>query len=74
MKAFGKKVNDAKLEIFFINTEAKMENQICQIICYEKGAFPCKYLGIDLEKSIQSRKVQNNTLEKIGNEDWKLEN
>ena len=67
MKASGKKVNDAKLEIFFINTEAKMENQICQIICYKKGAFPCKYLGIELEKSIKSRKVWNNTLETIGN-------
>ena len=55
MKASGKKVNDAKLEIFFINIEAKMENQIC------------KYLGIDLEKSIKSRKVWNNTLETIGN-------
>ena len=67
MKSSGKKVNDAKSKIFFINTEAKMENQICQIIGYKKGVFPCKYLGIELEKSIKSSKVWNNTLEKIGN-------
>lgn len=65
MKDSGQKVNEAKSEIFFINTKTKMENQICQIMGYEKGVFPCKYLSIDLEKSTKSRKVWHNTLGKM---------
>ena len=73
MKASEKNVNDTKSEIFFINTEAKMKNQIYQIIGYKKGVFLCKYLGIELEKSIKSSKVWNNTFEKMETkiESWK---
>ena len=73
MNASGQKVNVAKSEIFFLNTEEKLENQICSIMGYKKGSFPCKYLGIDLEKCSKSSKVWHNTLNKleakIGN--WK---
>ena len=32
---------------------------------YQKGFFPCKYLGIELEKGVKSSKVWNNTLDKL---------
>ena len=57
VKASRKKVNDAKSEIFFINMKVKVENQIYQIMGYKKGIFPCKYLDIELEKSIKLGKV-----------------
>lgn len=38
---------------------------------FKKGSFPCKYLGIHLEKQIKSTKIWNNILEKV---DKKIEN
>ena len=65
MEALGQKVNALKSEIFFINTSSEMENQICKIMGYKKGVFPCKYLGIALEKGTKSGKVWDNTHEKL---------
>ena len=73
MEASGQKVNALKSEIFFINTSPNMEEQICKIMGYKKGAFPCKYLGIALEKGTKAGKVWDNTLEKLDNKlcSWK---
>lgn len=57
MEAYGQKVNSAKPEIFFINTKPEKEDQICNIMGFKKGSFPCKYLGIELEKGNKSNKV-----------------
>ena len=65
MKASSQKVNESKLEIYFINTNSKVEDQIYHIIGYNKGSFPCKYLGIKLEKGVKLGKVWNNILEKL---------
>ena len=48
-----------------INTTIKVENQIYQIMGYNKGVFSCKYLNIQLEKSIKLGKVWVNTLGKF---------
>ena len=48
--ASGQKFNVTKLEIFFINTNLEVEKKIFHIMGYKKGVFPCKYLGIDIEK------------------------
>ena len=73
MKASRQKLNEAKSKIFFLNIEANIKNQNFQIMGYKKGSFPCKYLGIDLDKSSKSSKVWHNTMDKmevkIGN--WK---
>ena len=73
MKASGQRVNKDKSEIFFLFTEEKVENQICQIMGYKKSSFPCKYLGIDLETKANSRKIWHSTLEKMENriDNWK---
>lgn len=65
MEASGQKVNDTKSESYFMNTKPNVENQICKIMGYKKGLFPCKYLRIALEKSLKSSKVWSNTLEKL---------
>ena len=48
-----------------MNMKSEVENQICHIMGFKKGLFPCNYLGIDLEKCGKSNKVWNNTLEKL---------
>ena len=50
VEASGKNVNVDKSKIFFINTKHGVENEICIIMGYRKGSFPCKYLGIHLEQ------------------------
>ena len=65
MAASGQKVNKEKSEIFFLNTPLEMENKICRIMGYNKGMFPCKYLGISLEKNSRYRKVWQDTIEKV---------
>ena len=65
MDASGQKVNKDKFEIFFLNTSPEMENQICRIMGYKKGVFPCKYLGISLEKNSKYRKFWQDTIEKV---------
>lgn len=47
------------------NTNSKMENLICSIMGYNKGRFPCKYLGIALEEGSKSSKVCLDTLDKL---------
>ena len=37
VEASSQKVNVDKLEIFFISTKLELENQICNIMGYEKG-------------------------------------
>lgn len=56
-EASGQKVNKEKSEIYFINTPSKIEDRICGIMGYRKGKFPCKYLGISLEKNSRYNKV-----------------
>jgi hypothetical protein len=63
--ASGQKVNENKSEIFFLNTKVDMEDRICELMGYRKGQFPCKYLGIALEKGSKSCKVWRNTIEKL---------
>ena len=65
MSVFGQKVNKSKSKIFFVNTDSKLENQICNIMGYKKGSFPCKYLGIELEKGAKSSKIWYNVLKKL---------
>ena len=40
---------------------------------YKKGVFPCKYLGIELEKGSKSSKIWYNVLDKLNLKinDWK---
>lgn len=73
MEASGQKVNASKSEIFFINTRPKKETQICNIMGYKKGKFPCKYLGIELEKGSRSNKAWHNTFNKLDSQigGWK---
>lgn len=68
MDASGQKVNKEKSEIFFMNTSPEMENKICGIMGYRKGTFPCKYLGISLEKNLIYTKFWQDTIEKV--EKW----
>ena len=56
VEASGQKVNVEKLEIFLINTKIEMKKYICNIVRYKKGTFPCKYLGMEIEKGYKSRK------------------
>lgn len=65
MDASGQKVNKEKSEIFFLNTSLEMENRICGIMGYKKGKFPCKYLGISLEKNSRYTKVWMDTIDKV---------
>ena len=51
MDSSGQKFNKDKSEIFFMNTKLSLENQICGIMEYKKAKFPCKYLGIPLERA-----------------------
>ena len=67
MEASGQKVNESKSEIFFINTDLDLEQQICKLMGYNKGAFPYKYLGIALKKGSKSSKVWYNKKEKLDN-------
>ena len=73
MEASGQKVNALKSKIFFLNTSSNMESQICRIMGFKKGTFPCKYLGIALEKGSKSGKVWDNTLKKLDSKlcSWK---
>jgi mannosylglycoprotein endo-beta-mannosidase len=57
MAASGQKVNKDKSEIYFLNTSKEVENQICKVMGFKKGQFPCKYLGIALEKGANSSKI-----------------
>lgn len=67
MDASGQKVNNEKSEIYFLNTNPKVENQICGIMGFKKGLFPCKYLGISLEKGSRHSGVWMDMLEKVDN-------
>ena len=70
MEAFGQKFNELKPEIFFTNTSSFIEQQICKVMGFKKGAFPCKYLSIAIEKGTKSSKVWDNTLEKLDSKLW----
>lgn len=65
MMASGQRVNKDKSEIFFLNTKKDIEDRICEMMGFRKGQFPCKYLGIALEKGSKSCKVWENTIEKL---------
>jgi ribonuclease HI len=65
MAASGQKVNKDKSEIYFLNTNKEVENQICKVLGFKKGQFPGKYLGIALEKGANSSKIWQNTIEKV---------
>ena len=73
MSASGQKVNNTKSEILFMNTDEKLEFQICSIMGYKKGEFPCKYLGIELGKEGRSCKNWNKVIDKLDSKmsDWK---
>lgn len=65
MEASGQRVNAEKLEILFINTKPGREIQICNMLGYKRGAFPCKYLGIELEKGSKTNKGWHNILDRM---------
>ena len=67
MDASGQKVNKEKSKIFFLHTNLILKDRICKIIGYKKGLFPCKYLGISLEKGLKLDKVWLESLEKVDN-------
>jgi hypothetical protein len=64
-EASGQMINASKSKIFFINTNPIVENQICNITGFKKGNFPCKYLGIDLEKGTKHNKIWGQILKKL---------
>lgn len=65
MKASGQQVNPNKSEIFFLNTSPSLEKEICKIFDYNIGKFPCKYLGIEIDKGILSSKLWQQVITKI---------
>lgn len=65
MRASGQKVNEEKLEIFFLNTKMYMENNIYQTMRYRKGTFPYKYMDIQIEKGSRIGKSWDPIIEKI---------
>lgn len=65
MVVSGQKLNENKSENYFLNTKKEIEDQICKLMGYKKGHFPCKYLIIDLEKGVKSSKVWHNTFKKL---------
>lgn len=50
MKESRQKVNAEKLETVFINKSPEEKYVIFNTMGFKKGSFPCKYLGIHLEK------------------------
>lgn len=64
-KESGQSLNQAKSEIFFLNTPAQLEIEICIILGYRKGNLPCKYLGLPLDKGQRSKKLWDNILSKV---------
>ena len=56
-EASGQSINANKSEIHFLNIDPTMEKQICNILGFKKGDFPCKYLGIDLVNGNKHHKV-----------------
>ena len=65
MDALRQKVNKDKSEIFFLFTNHELEDQICRIMGYKKAQFPCKYLGISLEKGSKSKQIWIDTMGKM---------
>ena len=47
-KAFGLVVNQAKSQVFFLNTAPASQRNILHILGFSKGYFPSKYLGVPL--------------------------
>ena len=47
-KASGLAVNQAKSQVFFLNTAPASQRNILHILGFSKGSFPSKYLGIPL--------------------------
>ena len=48
-----------------INTKLEREIQICNMLGYKRGTFPCKYLGIELEKGSKTNKGWHNILDRM---------
>ena len=48
-----------------MNTKPEMEKQICNIMGYKRGTFPCKYLGIEVEKGNKTNKGWHNILDRM---------
>lgn len=53
-RAFGQLVNKDKSYFFFFHVNKMKEREIQNILGYCRGALPCKYLGLPLEKGIKS--------------------
>ena len=47
-KASGLAINQAKSQVFFLNTVLATQRNILQILGFSKGSFPSKYLGVPL--------------------------
>lgn len=57
MEATSQKINNNKLDVLFINTKEEVEREISIIMKFKKGTFPCKNIGIQLEKGIRENKA-----------------
>ncbi|GLJ43610.1 hypothetical protein SUGI_0907680 [Cryptomeria japonica] len=67
-RASGQEVNEHKSEIYFINTgEAKVE-KICRLLRFKKEMFPCKYLGMSVDRGVRINRLWEPIKEKI--EQW----
>lgn len=65
MKASGQLVNQAKSEIFFLNTPPRLKIELSHYLGYKIGKLPCKYLGLPLDKGRRSNRLWDNKLSKV---------
>ncbi|XP_059065974.1 uncharacterized protein LOC131857424 [Cryptomeria japonica] len=63
--ASGQQVNHGKSEIFFFNTNYRIETEISRILEFLVGKLPCKYLGFNLDKGKDKKDLWKNITEKV---------
>lgn len=49
-KASGQGINPAKSAVLFFNTQASVQTSICDILNFNLGSLPYKYLGLPSDK------------------------
>lgn len=66
-------VNLNKLEIFFLNTNNQIEEEICQTLGFKKEKFPCRYLGLPLDKGNKVNKLWDSIVTRMQHkmDSWK---
>ncbi|GLJ14706.1 hypothetical protein SUGI_0238400 [Cryptomeria japonica] len=64
-RALGLEVNMHKSEIYIINTSEVEAKKICRLIRFKKGMFPCKYLGLSMDRGVRVNRLWEPVKEKI---------